>query len=372
MLYLDQAATSWPKPDCVLEAVRRWYEELGVSAARGSSARCAEVAAAVEDTRAMLGRMLGLPGRQVAFTSGATESLNLALRAVLRHGDRVLTTAYEHSSVVRPLTALQQALSLHVDVLAPDPDLLLPTERFAARLQQRDYRLVVFTHASNVTGVALDAVGICNLARSHGAISCLDTSQTIGQLPVNCAADLFVGSAHKALQGPPGLGFLAARPELDLRPQKQGGTGSSQVLATHPTEWPAAFEAGTPNTPAILGLGAALRHTDRDRSSHQLESALTALDALSQRLQDDHAYRVWHAPRNAPRTPVLSFVRHGMDPAEIGAVLDAHDIHARTGHHCAPWIHEYLQTTANGTVRISPGADVSADDILRVWAALDD
>jgi cysteine desulfurase / selenocysteine lyase len=368
MLYLDHAATSFPKPQPVLDAIVHWYTELGVSSSRGSSHRCVETAQIVQRARAGIGRMCGVPAARVAFTSGATESINLFLRALLRTGDRVLTTAFEHSSVVRPLVQLERDRGIALSVLPADGGGGLDPAAVRTALQQRP-RLLVFTHASNVTGAVLDAAAFCAEARARGTTTLLDVSQTAGHLPIDVGADAIAGSAHKALLGPPGLGFLAVRADLELAPQKQGGTGSSTALAEHPTEWPQAFEAGTPNTPAICGLDAALRWHAAHGAGVLLQRAVDAVAELASALAADPRCRLLPPPPG-PRTPVLSFVRSDLDPAEVGAILDQHDIHVRTGHHCAPWIHPYLGTALAGTVRISPGADITASDIRQVSAVL--
>ncbi len=288
------------------------------------------------------------------------------LRALLRPGDAVLTTAWEHSSVVRPLLALQHERDLRLAVLPPDAGLGIGVDAVRAALAARP-RLLVFSHASNVTGAVADAAAFCALARAQGTLTVLDASQTAGVLPLDVGADVLVGSAHKSLLGPPGLGFVAARPDLDLPPQKQGGTGSSRALAEHPTTWPAAFEAGTPNTPAILGLGEALRWLDGREPATDLGHGLDSIDELAELLASQ-GHRVLRPA--GPRLPVLSFVPAGLDPAEAGLLLDQAGIHVRTGFHCAPWLHAHLDTERGGTVRISPGPFVTAAEVRAAAAAL--
>jgi selenocysteine lyase/cysteine desulfurase len=367
MIYLDHAATSYPKPASVLAAVEHWYRDLGVSADRGDSRRCAEVAVAVRAARAGLGELAGLAGQRVAFTSGATESINLFLRGFLRPGDRVLTTAFEHSSVVRPLQALARERQLQIDVLAPTPAGSLSPDAVAAALRARP-RLLAFTHASNVTGAVFDAAAFCALARRAGCTTLLDVSQTAGHLDLRVGADAVAGSAHKALLAPPGLGFLAVAEGVEVIGQKQGGTGSSVALAEHPQQWPTAFEAGTPNTPAILGLAAALAELRGDPPAQRLARALARLDEFRAAMPAG-ACRVL-APPPGPRTPVLSFVQADMDPAEIGALFDAADVHVRTGFHCAPWIHAHLGTADSGTVRVSTGSSTTAAEVRAAAAVL--
>lgn len=370
MIYLDHAATSFPKPPGVLVAIQRWYNELGVSADRGDSSRCSEVRRDVEATRRGLADLAGARAERVAFTSGATESLNLALRALLRPGDTVLTTAFEHSSVVRPLLALQRERNLRVEVLPASAFGTLATDTAREALARLHPRLFVFTHASNVTGAVLDAAALCAIAREHGILTLLDVSQTAGLLSIDVGADLLAGSAHKGLHGPPGLGFLIARPDLELPSQKQGGTGSSVALAEHPLQWPQAFEAGTPNTPAILGLLAALEWL-RKRGIDNLRNATLARTAeLAEGLAQKPGVKLL-LPQG-PRTGVLSFVHRDYDPTEIGSMLDAAGIHVRSGFHCAPWLHQALGTSASGTLRMSPGPDLSAGDIQQALAAVAD
>ncbi|MCB9885269.1 MAG: aminotransferase class V-fold PLP-dependent enzyme [Planctomycetes bacterium] len=369
LLYLDHAATSWPKPQVVLDAMRRWYEQVGVSAERGDGERCQVARAEVAAARRGLGALCGLGGDRVAFVSGATEGLNLTLRALLRPGHRVLTTAFEHSSVVRPLAALRAPLGLSLEVLPPDPDGGLAATGMAAAIARHRPDVLVFTHASNVTGAVFDAAAFAAAARAAGCTSVLDVSQTAGWLPVDVGADVVVGSAHKALLGPPGLGFVIARPGVALAPQKQGGTGSSQALERHPEAWPTAFEAGTPNTPAIFGLAAALRWADAHPAPPRLAACLEEVERLADALGQLPGVQLLRPPPG-PRTPVLSLTLADADPAELGLVLDAARIHVRSGHHCAPWLHQHLGTQASGTVRIAPGAPLGDRDRQRLVEAV--
>ena len=358
MIYLDHAATSLPKPPAVLAAIRRWFDEVGVSADRGDGARCQVARHEVAETRRRVAELTGVRTQRVAFVSGATEGLNLTLRALLRPGDAVLTTAFEHSSVARPLVALQRERSLELQVLAPAADGTLAIDRIAEALTGLRPRLFVFTHASNVTGFCLPAVDACQLARKAGVLTLLDASQTAGLVDLHVGADVVVASGHKALHGPPGVGFVAAG-DVDLPPQKQGGTGSSRALAEHPATWPQAFEAGTPNTPAIFGLGAALSWLEEQRPERLLARSLQHVDMLAELLARKPGVRLLLPPRHA-RVPVLSFTHETFDPAELGALFDAADVHVRTGFHCAPWIHTHLGTDVAGTVRLSPGPFATA------------
>ncbi len=369
MIYLDHAATSYPKPAVVLAAMQRWFHEVGVSPDRGDGERCQIARREVDAVRALVGELCGTPPARVAFHSGATESLNLVLRALLRRGDTVVTTAFEHSSVARPLVALRGERGLQVEVLAPSHDGTLGVDRIEQAVAALRPRALVFTHASNVTGTVLDAAAACEVAHRHGCIAVLDASQTAGLLDLRVGADVVIASGHKALHGPPGIGFVATG-DIDLPSQKQGGTGSSKALAEHPTQWPSAFEAGTPNTPAIFGLGAALRWSGERAPGQALAQALASTDALAEGLARKRGVQLLLPPRDR-RVPVLSFVHEAYDPAELGALFDAAAVHVRTGFHCAPWLHEHLGTGKAGTVRLSPGGALSSEDVAAVLAAFD-
>jgi len=372
MIYLDNAATSFPKAPGVADAVQGWLRDCGVSASRGQSKLSEQVAGDVADTRQRIGRMCGQRAEQVAFTSGATESLNLFLHGFLNPGDKVLTTALEHSSVVRPLTFLQEHAGIQLTVLRPDPQGYVHPEQVDKALNDGGHRLLVFTHASNVVGSVLDAAALCGVARQHGCTTLLDASQTAGLLPLDIGADAVAASAHKSLLAPPGLGFLCVSSDLGdrLRIVKQGGTGSSMALAQHPREWPAAMEAGTPNTPAILGLLAALRWLEEQDQQEMLRHGLSCETVLRQTL-GSHARCLGSSTAKGPRIAILSLLLENLDPAEAGLLLAEAGIHIRTGYHCAPWIHEHLGTAAGGTVRISPGPFTTTDDILAVPRVLE-
>ncbi|MGC6489027.1 MAG: aminotransferase class V-fold PLP-dependent enzyme [Planctomycetota bacterium] len=356
MIYLDHAATSFPKPPEVVEAVRRWFLDVGVSAERGDGPTTAVSADAVRRCREGVARRTGHRAERVAFCSGATEGLNLALRALVDDGCRVATTWFEHSSVVRPLHALCAERRAEVSRVES-------VEALCSDLERGCYDLVVMTHASNVTGEVFDAAAVAASAQRAGCRLVLDASQTAGYLPLDVGADVVVASAHKALHGPPGLGFVSVVQDLTLAPQKHGGTGSSAALDRHPTEWPTAFEAGTPNTPALFGLAAALEWLDARGEARLLRRARAPIDTLRERL--GACPRVTTLGAGAARSvPVLSLQHSDYDPLELGGILSGAGFHVRAGHHCAPWIHERLGTEPGGTLRVSTGPETSDADVI--------
>ena len=340
-----------------------------MSADRGDGSANRAIAGEVARVRAALARMCGVPPSHCAFTSGATESLNLVLSAILREGDRVVTTAIEHASAARPLVALRTRRGLDLEVVPCDAFGRLDPDAVARSLRSAPTRLLVVNHGSNVTGSVSDVRPMIEAAHAEGAMVVLDASQTVGVFDTALGADLVIGSAHKALLGPPGLGFVGAAAHVRLEPPKPGGSGSTRALDTHPDDWPAVLEAGTPNTPAILGLGAALDwRTGFDTHRSRLDS-LRRLDDLRQRLESLAGFTT-QSPTRGDRLPILAFTCEPFDPAEIGAVCDAAGITVRSGHHCTPWIHRYLGTEAEGTVRVSPGPFINEAELMAVAAAL--
>ena len=362
MIYLDHAATSYPKPDVVLDAVTKWFRYVGVSPDRGDGPRTRSCAETVQRARRAIAERTGHRADRVAFCSGATEGLNLALRALATPGSHVLTTYYEHSSVVRPLTAMTVARDLRVTRSRS-------TEDMCRRLAEGEGDLVVMTHASNVTGALLDADSVADAARARGVPMILDASQTAGYVPLKCGAAVVVASAHKALHAPPGLGFVSVSEDVELAPQKFGGTGSSAALERHPSTWPQAFEAGTPNTPAVYGLAAAFEWIEAQGERALLNAARAPMQHLIQELQGMPDVRLFHGGESHD-LPVLSFTHQRFDPAEIGAILAGEEIHCRGGFHCAPWVHDLLGTTAGGTLRVSTGPATTASDIDQLVAVL--
>lgn len=371
MIYLDHAATSFPKPIEVAQAVARWFSEVGVSADRGDSDLCRVAADEVQRVRRDLAALCGTLPQRTLFTSGATEAVNLFLRGFLAPGSRVVTTAAEHSAVARTLAALADERQISTEVVAVDDVGQVDPQDVEHALDQASTALLVVNHASNVTGAVQDLAALAEAARRRGIVSLADVSQTLGLLPVAGLADVLVGSAHKNLLGPPGLGVLAVARHVPLRPAKQGGTGSSRALARQPEDWPGGFEPGTPNTPAIFGLGASLRWlAERDHGS-LLATELAGIEALAMALREALGNRVRVIePRATPRLPICSFTLTHIDPAEAGILLAEAGIHVRTGFHCAPWIHQHLGTAERGTIRVSVGPFATPEQTLEVVRVL--
>ena len=361
-IYLDNAATTWPKPDGVYQAVERYFRELGAPAGRSAYAEANQVSQAVTAARSSLARLLGIADpRRIAFALNGTDALNLAIHGVVRSGDHVVTTVAEHNSVLRPLRDLESRQQVSIDRVRVDADGFVDPADFARALRDNT-RLVAVTHASNVTGAMQPVTEIARLAHERGALVLVDAAQTLGELPIrvdDLGCDMLAAPGHKGLLGPLGTGMLyvAGGVEEQLASVRQGGTGTQSDQDVHPDALPYKFEAGSLNVPGVLGLGAAaefllVKGLDRVRQHH---AALT--ERLLAGLREIRGVRV-HGPLAIERrVGVVSISLGHYDPQEAAATLDAaYRVQVRSGLHCAPLMHAALGTLATGgTVRFSVG-----------------
>jgi cysteine desulfurase family protein len=375
-IYLDNAATSWPKPESVYVAVDRYQRTLGAPAGRGTYAQAAEVERHVMGCRLALAELLGAADpRQIVLTCNGTDALNLALHGLLRPGDHVVTSVCEHNSVLRPLAALRRDRQITVTYVPADA---------AGRIDPEDVRractpktrLIALVHASNVTGSLQPAEAVGQVAREVGAYFLLDAAQTLGYVPVDVrrlGVHLLAAPGHKGLLGPLGTGLLyvAQGVEEALQPTRQGGTGTHSEEESQPCELPERYEAGNLNVPGIFGLEAGVRHvlaqgveTERARQQELLSQLLAGLDALP-------GVRVYGPPEGAGRVGLVSLRMEAMAPQELASLLDAQwSIQTRAGLHCAPRMHASLGTLPEGTLRLSLGHFTTPEEIDVVLAAL--
>lgn len=362
-IYLDNAATSWPKPASVYEAVDRYLRSNGAPAGRGAYGEAAEVERMVADARKRVASLLGEPDpKRVIFTANGTDSLNLAIHGLLQAGDHVVTTVCEHNSVLRPLRELERHAGVAVTRVECGSNRIVDPAAFAAAIT-RNTKLFVLTHASNVTGAIQPVEEVGAIAKSHGIRFLVDAAQSIGHIPVlakQLNADLIAAPGHKGLLGPLGTGILYIAPGMEehLRATRQGGTGTTSESDLQPETLPEKYESGNHNVPGIIGLGAALQYlTERsldDIRQHEQQLTARLLDGF-QSLKNVTI----HGPRDALRqVGVVSIVIDGYDPQEVATTLDAaYSIQVRSGFHCAPLMHASQGTNQQGgTVRFSIGA----------------
>jgi cysteine desulfurase family protein len=376
MIYLDHAATSWPKPPAVIRAMADFCEHAGGNPGRSGHRLSLAAARLVYDARESLAELFGVTDPlRVIFTANATHAINLALRGLLHAGDRVVTTGMEHNAVMRPLRALQdRGVGLSVIPCATDGSLDLAQVAVAIT---PGTRLVVINHASNVAGTILPAAQIAGLAHHAGALLLVDAAQTAGVIPIDVeetGIDLLAFAGHKGLQGPPGTGGLIINDTVDTRliePLVRGGTGSRSEYETQPEACPDKFESGTLNGVGIAGLGAGVRCV-LDRSVEAIRAHEIALTrALIEGLSAIPDVTVYGAADAARRTATVSFTVANRTVSQIGLRLDDEfGVLCRVGLHCAPAAHRTLGTFPEGTVRFAAGADTTLGDVQTAVAAV--
>ena len=366
-VYLDHAATSWPKPNGVGAEFERLLREVTANPGRSGHRPAIESARLIFDARSRLAALLGVPDpADLAFTRGATEGLNLVLKGFLRPGDRVAVSPLEHNSVMRPLTRLGHERGVVVETLPAD-DLGRIDVAAAARLAGR-YRLVAVAHGSNVTGVVQDVAALARALPGTAVLS--DAAQTAGVLPIAVEADgvaFLACSAHKGLLGPTGIGACYISPAHDVAPLLEGGTGSQSESLEHPSFRPDRYEAGTPNLHGIAGLRGGIEHLERHGLLGDHKRRLTSL--LIGGLGEIRGVRLY-SPADGSAL-LVSFNVEGMPPDRVATALEAdHGILCRPGLHCSPSAHRHIGTLPGGTVRLSPGFGNTDEEIARAIRAV--
>ncbi|QGP93835.1 Cysteine desulfurase SufS [Neomoorella glycerini] len=373
MIYLNNAATSWPKPEAVYQTADAWLRQLSGSVNRGANKAALDAGLAVMETRELLAAFFGIrEPEQIIFTPNATTALNLALQGLLAPGDHVVISSMEHNAVTRPLYALQnRGVDFTIVNCAADGTInpLAVEEAITPRT-----RLICLTHASNVTGTIMPVDEVGEIARRHHLQYLVDTAQTAGEIPVDvetAGITLLAFTGHKGLMGPPGTGGLYIRYPDTIRPLIYGGTGSGSESLAQPEILPDKFESGTINAPAIAALGAGVSFIQEtglaEIRRHTME--LTAL--LLEGLRQVPEVTVYGPGEPARQVPVVSVNIRGMSAGEAGAWLaDHYEIVTRSGLHCAPLAHQTIGTLATGTLRLSPGYFNTAAEIEATLAAV--
>lgn len=370
--YLNNAATTWPKPECVADSVREFMLSGGANSSRGtSSARDMGTMNLILDCRIKLAELFGgyddANPLFVTFTANITEALNFTLRGYLRPGMSIITSSMEHNAVMRPLRALETR-GVNVEVVSADSEGRINPSDFENALMNHKYDLAVISHASNVCGTVQPLNGIAELCVKYNVPLVLDTAQTAGVIEINAselklAALCFTG--HKGLMGPQGTGGIIWSPEFASRvePIITGGTGSYSHLETQPEDMPDKFESGTPNLPGIAGLNSALQwlndtgiktiaEKERLTGEYLLEKLLAVNDLILSGMHDMNN-----------RVSVFAFNVQGSDNGILADELSLSGFETRPGLHCAPSAHKTLNTFPQGALRVSPGYFTSRDEI---------
>jgi len=372
-VYLDNAATSWPKPEAVYRAVSRFMRHVGATPGRGGHRREAKASQIADNARAALATLFHAPDPQgIAFTLNATQAINMALKGILRPGDHVITSSIEHNAVWRPLKALERD-GVAVTAVPCAPDGALDPAALEAVIQPNT-RLIAMLHASNVLGTLLPVAAIGAVARGHGILFLVDAAQTAGAYPIDMESmciDLLAFPGHKGLYGPHGTGGLVVRPGIALETWIEGGSGVESSLETMPETLPERLEAGTQNAAGIAGLLAGVRFVlaagVAQIRAHEL--ALTGL--LIEELARIPNLRVLGPGDLDQRIAAVAVTVEGYVPEQLADVLDqAFDIATRAGLHCAPQAHRAAGTLVHGALRFSPGYFNTAAEVLCAAEAL--
>lgn len=365
-MYLDNAATSYPKPEKVYEAVLHAMRDVGASPGRGGYRRSLEAGRILFQAREAAADFFSIAdSSRIIFTQNATEALNLAFQGVLTAGDHVITTSMEHNSLLRPLYALRNK-GVELTIVPSGPDGLVSVED-VRREVKANTRMIAVSHVSNVCGAIQPIKQLSEICRKAGSLFLVDAAQSAGHLPIDVgslAIDLLAVAGHKGLLGPSGTGLLYVAPHVPLKPVTHGGTGTHSTAEEQPQVVPDGFEAGTHNLSGISGLHAGIEFIRELglSSLHQHEQAL--LNQAEHELRKIPGVEIYGPSDPTGRCSVLSFTASGVDAALLATELDqCFDISVRSGLHCAPLAHRTLGTLPGGTVRMSPGWFTTSEDI---------
>ena len=379
-LYMDNAATSFPKPAAVTDAMVRYARELGASAGRGAYAEAVETGALIADCRRRINKLFnGTDPNHVVFTLNCSDALNLAIKGLVPLAGKAhaICTHIDHNSILRPLNALQDQGRIEQTRVPVDPRTGLVDPDDIRRAIRPDTKLIAVTHASNVTGTIQPIRDIGRLAREHAVPFVVDAAQSAGHIPVDVQADhidLLAAPGHKALLGPLGTGFLYVRPGLErmLRPLREGGTGSVSEDDRQPDFMPDKYEPGSHNAIGLVGLGEGVKwvaeQTVEKLAAHDLDLVRTFLDGVNN--IDGLTYFGPQGVRS--RLGVFSVRVDGYDPHELSSILESQfGILTRSGIHCAPLAHAAIGTLAGGgATRLSFGPFLSKQDVKYATDAL--
>ncbi len=373
MIYLDNAATSFPKPHGVVEAVVKQITEIGGNAGRSSHQGGLASGRILYETRCAIAELINCQDPlEISFTLNATEGLNTVIQGALSSGDHVVTTSMEHNSVLRPLVEMEYRQVNHTIVWGNREGRVDPLD--VKKVIQSNTRLMIINHCSNVTGAVQPLVELLKIAREHNLLVLVDASQSCGSLPVDVEAleiDFLAAPGHKALLGPQGTGFLYINKKNKIRALKQGGTGSRSEDLHQPETIPDYFESGTQNTHGLAGLkegtlfvlekGIEQIHAHEKKIIQQLWEGLSVIQHI----------QLYGPPPGEHRGSVISFRGKNVDVNQMNYALDITcGISARAGLHCAPLAHQTMGTYPEGTIRFSPGFFTTTEEIQLTLAGV--
>lgn len=378
MAYFDNAATTYPKPECVYRAMDEFYRRFGGNAGRGNYALSQSAASLIAETRVRIQNLLHCPAKNVIFTPSATIALNMVLQGLLRNSLSVHTvyiSPFEHNAVTRVLHFLKQVSNIEIKTLTVDSALKYDLERIRYQFDGCKPDMVIISHASNVTGQIAPVKEIFTLAKAYKAMTVLDMAQTAGLVDINIGSELYdfaVFAGHKTLYGPTGLSGFVMNPMVDLPPVLFGGTGFDSANQDMPASIPERYEMGTLNISGVAGLHAALGWIQEIGIDNLWKVESNHRSRLLRLLKNYDFIRIIDCDEDELHAGIVSGLVDGISSDSAGGVFAERGIAVRTGLQCAPLAHQTLGTFPSGTIRFSTGYFTTDDDFSELESALDD
>ena len=374
MIYLDNAATTFPKPEIVYKTMDTFYRTLGANPGRSGHKMAMLAEKEIEDTRSIAAKLFGIKDtKRFIFAFNATDAINMGIKGLLKPGDHAITTFLEHNAVSRALNGLERKKIITVTKVKNSQDGFINPDDIKDAIT-RQTRLIVMVHAPNVLGTIQQIQEIGRIARNNDIIFMIDAAQTAGVYEIDVDKqfiDMLAFTGHKGPLGPTGTGGLYVGERLTLEPWREGGTGFEPASLSQPEELPFKLESGTPNVVGIAGLKAGIEFVLSEDIQKIRNHELKLTSKIIQSLKDDKRFIIYGTTDISKKVGILSINVKGFRPAEVGAILDqSFDIAVRPGLHCAPFAHQMLGTFPDGTVRISPGLFNTEDDINQLIKAL--
>jgi cysteine desulfurase family protein len=366
-IYLDNSATSWPKPPSVIDAISNYLNNYGGSPGRSGHHFTLKAATEVFETRELLASLFNAPSSdRVIFTANATQAINTAIFGLLKHGDHVIISHMEHNSVVRPLRHLEQNGIIELTIVDCDKEGFINIETLKNSFKSNT-KLVVTIHGSNVTGTIQPIRQIGEICKSKNVLYMVDASQSAGILPIdmqNDNIDILAFTGHKELYGPSGIGGLCIKNDLQIESLLHGGTGSKSESESHPRFYPDRLEAGTLNTAGIVGLKAGIQYILDHGMNNILEKQIQLTESFLSGIRDLDDVIIYGPNENKERLPIVSLnIKYKM-PSDVAFTLDKEfGIMTRAGLHCSPLAHKTIGTFPHGTVRFSMGSFTTQEEI---------
>ena len=373
MIYLDNAATTFPKPEAVYNAMMDCMKNYCANPGRAGHKLAMKAAREIYDTRENIAKLFNIDNpMNIVFTNNATDSLNLAIKGVVNKGDHIITTSMEHNSVIRPIKALEK-VGVENTIVQCDDQGFLNIDDLEKAIKPNT-KLIVTTHASNVCGTIVDIKAVGEIAKEHNVLYLVDASQTLGLYDIDVNelnVDMIAAPGHKCLLGPQGTGMLYVRDNLNINILKEGGTGSNSEDLFQPNMVPDKYESGTHNTPGIAGLNAGVKFILETGINKIREHEERLCEYMLQKLITVPNIKIYGPMDSKKRAAVISVNIGNLDSGEITFILDdMYDIATRSGIHCSPLSHETLGTLQQGTVRFSLGYFNTKEEIDKAVEAL--